>query len=138
MALTLVGCALALALPLELLCVVLTICAFCLRTSAGVSMKHDTASAVEEAIALIIGLGSECVNGRRKLVLEVCVKYSDLCPVAFVLVDESCKAHFIASYVVKNAPAICDNIRIKMAYPGQRTGNMSVTKVRDQTIVRCY
>ena len=51
--------------PLELSCVpVLIICAFCLRTSAGVSMKHDTASAVEEAIALMMGLGREWVNGR--------------------------------------------------------------------------
>lgn len=28
----------------------------------------------------------------------------------FVLLDESCKAHFISSYVVKNAPAV-DGVR---------------------------
>lgn len=88
-----------------------TICAFCLSTSAGVSMKHDTASAVEEAIALIMGLGREWVNGRCKRVFEDCVRYSDLLLVAFVLVDESCKVHFIASYVVKNAPALkCEQL----------------------------
>lgn len=92
----------------DALAVVLTICAFCFSTSAGVSMKHDTASAVEEAIALIIGLGRECVNGRRKPVFEDCVKYSELLPACLLLVEESCKAHFIASYVVKNAPAVDD------------------------------
>jgi hypothetical protein len=71
-------------------------------------MKHDTASAVEEAIALIIGLGREWVNGRRKPVFEDCVRYSDLLPASLVLVEESCKVHFIASYVVKNAPAVDD------------------------------
>ena len=34
-----------------------TICAFCFRTSAGVRMKHDTISAVEEAMAFITGAG---------------------------------------------------------------------------------
>jgi hypothetical protein len=28
-------------------------------------MKHETDSAVEEAIAWMMGVGSECVNGRR-------------------------------------------------------------------------
>jgi hypothetical protein len=69
-------------------------------------MKHDTASAVEEAIPLIIGLGRECVNGRWKPVFEDWVKYSDLPLVGFILMDESCNAHFMASYVVKNAPAM--------------------------------
>lgn len=92
---------------LEVSCIVLIICAFCLRTSAGVSMKHDTASAVEDAIALITGIGREWLNGRRKLVLEEdWVRYSDA-PV-LVMVDDSCKLHFIASYVVKNAPAVCE------------------------------
>lgn len=101
MALTLVPCVLV----VESLELVLTICAFCLRTSAGVSMKHDTASAVDEAIPLIIGLGREWVNGRWKLDFEDWVKYSDFSSVGFVRVDESCRAHFMASYVVKNAPA---------------------------------
>lgn len=34
-----------------------TICAFCLRTSAGVRMKHDTSSAMEEAAEWMIGRG---------------------------------------------------------------------------------
>ena len=34
-----------------------TICAFCLRTSAGVRMKQDTSSAMEEAAEWIIGMG---------------------------------------------------------------------------------
>jgi hypothetical protein len=69
-------------------------------------MKHDTASAMDEARPLISGLGREWVNGRWKPVFEYWVKYSDLSPVGFVRVDESCKAHFMASYVVKNAPAV--------------------------------
>lgn len=102
MALTLVACAFAFAS----LWLVLTICAFCLSTSAGVSMKHDTASAVEEAIPLMIGLGREWVNGRwKRAVFDDWVKYSDLSLEGFVRVDESCNAHFMASYVVKNAPA---------------------------------
>lgn len=34
-----------------------TICAFCLRTSAGVRMKQETSSPVEEAIECTIGVG---------------------------------------------------------------------------------
>jgi hypothetical protein len=33
-------------------------CAFCLSTSAGVRIKHETSSPVEEARELIIGVGS--------------------------------------------------------------------------------
>ena len=35
-----------------------TICAFCFRTSAGVRMRHDTNSPVEEARACITGVGN--------------------------------------------------------------------------------
>ena len=35
----------------------LTICAFCLRTSAGVRMKHETSSAMEEEAEWIRGVG---------------------------------------------------------------------------------
>jgi len=34
-----------------------TICAFCLRTSAGVRIRHDTSSAIEEAAECVIGIG---------------------------------------------------------------------------------
>lgn len=34
-----------------------TICAFCLMTSAGVRMAHETSSAREEAAAWITGVG---------------------------------------------------------------------------------
>ena len=36
----------------------LTICAFCLRTSAGVRMRQETSSPVEEAREWVIGVGS--------------------------------------------------------------------------------
>jgi hypothetical protein len=121
MAFTLGGGAWVLEAPLEVSCVVLIICAFCLRTSAGVSMKHDTASAVEEAIALMMGLGREWVNGRRKAVL---VRYSDV-PV-LVLVDDSCKVHFIASYVVKNAPAVYEKQRCRLVSDVKGGGHFSI------------
>ena len=35
----------------------LTICAFCLRTSAGVRMKQETSSAMEEAAEWMTGVG---------------------------------------------------------------------------------
>lgn len=35
-----------------------TICAFCLMTSAGVRMAHETSSASDEAAAWMTGLGS--------------------------------------------------------------------------------
>ena len=36
-----------------------TICAFCLMTSAGVSMAHETSSAREDAAAWMTGVGSK-------------------------------------------------------------------------------
>lgn len=63
-----------------------TICAFCLRTSAGVRMKHDTSSPVEEASACMTGVGkSGFPEGREGLVVW--------------------RMDLVASYVVKNAPA---------------------------------
>ena len=44
-----------------------TICAFCLRTSAGVRMRHDTNSPVEEAIEWVIGVGNEVCERRDLL-----------------------------------------------------------------------
>lgn len=41
------------------------ICAFCLRTSAGVRMKQETDSAMEEAMPWMTGVGRGWVNGRR-------------------------------------------------------------------------
>ena len=38
----------------------LTTCAFCLRTSAGVRMKHETSSPIEDATEWITGVG---ING---------------------------------------------------------------------------
>ena len=35
----------------------LTICAFCLRTSAGVRIRHETSSPVDEAREWAIGVG---------------------------------------------------------------------------------
>lgn len=35
-----------------------TICAFCLRTSAGARIRHDTSSPAEEATEWVIGVGS--------------------------------------------------------------------------------
>lgn len=103
---------------------VLIICAFCLRTSAGVSMKHDTASAVEEAIALMMGLGREWVNGRRKVVLEDWVRSWNV-PV-LVMVDDSCKVHFIASYVVKNAPAVYEKQNCRLVSDVRDCGHFSM------------
>lgn len=40
-----------------------TICAFCFRTSAGVRMKQETSSPVEEAAAWRIGRGMRGVVG---------------------------------------------------------------------------
>ena len=57
-----------------------TICAFCFSTSAGVRMRHDTSSPIEEAAECVIGVGRVVWLSR------------DLVP----------------SYVVKNAPASGD------------------------------
>lgn len=54
-----------------------TIWAFCLRTSAGVRIKHETSSPAEEATELVTGVGRE----------------------VWPSID------FVPSYVVKNAPA---------------------------------
>lgn len=52
-------------------------CAFCLSTSAGVSIRQETISAVEEAMAWAIGLGRECGRGRLTSVsLSLCDKSS--------------------------------------------------------------
>ena len=63
-----------------------TICAFCFKTSAGVRMKHDTSSPVEEASACMTAVGNNGVpEGRQGLVVW--------------------RTDLVASYVVKNAPA---------------------------------
>ena len=47
-----------------------TICAFCFRTSAGVRIKHDTSSPVEDATACMTGVGkSRFPEGREGLVV---------------------------------------------------------------------
>lgn len=70
-----------------------TICAFCFSTSAGVRMKQETSSAEEDAIELIMGVGREWVKGR--MFLEESVLY----------LADALSTDFIASYVVKKAPA---------------------------------
>lgn len=50
-----------------------TICAFCFRTSAGVRIRQETISAVDEAMAWIIGVGREWVKGSFRVVFEYCV-----------------------------------------------------------------
>lgn len=71
-------------------------------------MRHDTISPVDEAIPCIIGVGSECVNGRRILVREPSEDVVlPLLILAAFLVEELCIMLFTASYVVKNAPARC-------------------------------
>ena len=47
--------------------VFLTICAFCLRTSAGVRMRQETSSPVEEARAWATGVGRGVWFSRRDL-----------------------------------------------------------------------
>jgi hypothetical protein len=80
--------------------------AFCFSTSAGVSIRHDTISPVEEAIPCIIGVGRACVKGRRRLFREPSGKV--LFP-PVMLVGASAEELYImlftVSYVVKNAPA---------------------------------
>jgi hypothetical protein len=79
--------------------------AFCFSTSAGVSIRHDTISPVEEAIPCIIGVGRACVKGRRRLFREPSGKV--LFP-PVMLVGASAEELYImlftVSYVVKNAP----------------------------------
>lgn len=69
-------------------------------------MRHDTISPAEEAIAFIIGVGRECVKGKRRLFKE---PSGELLLPPFMLVDASFEELYImlftASYVVKNAPA---------------------------------
>ena len=65
----------------------LTTCAFCLRTSAGVRMKHDTSSPIEDATEWMTGVG---IN--RALLAPI---------VGF----RRWRRLFVPSYVVKNAPA---------------------------------
>lgn len=48
-----------------LLLVMVTICAFCFKVSAGVRMKQDTHSATDDAIPLTTGVGKEWLNGSR-------------------------------------------------------------------------
>lgn len=60
-------------------------------------MKHDTHSAAEEAMPFMTGVGRECLNGRRLLVV---VRSLELCFVAAEF-----RMYFMPSYVVKNAPA---------------------------------
>lgn len=76
-----------------------TICAFCFRTSAGVRMKHDTHSAIEEAMLFMTGAGRECLNGKR--LPPVVVESLEF------LVAAEFRMCFMPSYVVKNAPAEC-------------------------------
>ena len=57
-------------------------------------------------------------------VLEDWVRYSDI-PVP-VLVDDSCKVHFIASYVVKNAPAVCEKQRCRLVSDVKDCGHFSI------------
>lgn len=64
-----------------------TICAFCLMTSAGVKMAHDTSSAMEDAAAWITGEGTMPLG---------CFAVDGLIPV---------RKDFVPSYVVKKAPA---------------------------------
>lgn len=45
----------------------LTICAFCLRTSAGVRIKHETSSPVDEAREWVMGTGRGVWSERRDL-----------------------------------------------------------------------
>lgn len=61
-------------------------------------MKHDTHSAAEEAMPFMTGVGRECLNGRRLVVVE---------SLELFLVAAAFKIYFMPSYVVKNAPAGC-------------------------------
>jgi hypothetical protein len=72
----------------------LIICAFCFRTSAGVRMRHDTISAVEDAIPCIMGVGRECVNGRWNLSRVPFVEDRFL---FWLDLDELCKMLFTVS-----------------------------------------
>lgn len=66
-------------------------------------MKHDTHSAADEAIPFTTGVGRECLNGSRSLLVVVVVESSS--ELRFVL--DEVRMYFMPSYVVKNAPAAC-------------------------------
>jgi hypothetical protein len=63
-----------------------TICAFCLMTSAGVKMAHETSSASDDALACTTAIGRTPLGDEDVVFSRV-------------------KAAFVRSYVVKNAPA---------------------------------
>jgi hypothetical protein len=65
----------------------LTICAFCLITSAGVRIAHETSSASDDALAWTNAIGRTPLGD--EVVVLSCVK-----------------SVFVRSYVVKNAPAV--------------------------------
>ena len=67
----------------------LTTCAFCLMTSAGVRTAQETISAADEATPWIRG------TGRVNAVLGLAVEEDGVSP----------RMRFTDSYVVKNAPA---------------------------------
>ena len=69
-------------------------------------MRHDTISPVDDAIPCIIGVGRECVKGKRRLFREP--SGNVLFPLVVLIgefVEELYIMLFTASYVVKNAPA---------------------------------
>jgi hypothetical protein len=64
----------------------LTICAFCLITSAGVKMAHETSSASDDALACTNAIGKTPFGDDDVVLSRV-------------------KSVLVRSYVVKNAPA---------------------------------
>jgi hypothetical protein len=69
-----------------------TICAFCLITSAGVNMAHETSSASEDALAWTTAIGRTPLGDEDVVLSRV-------------------NRAFVRSYVVKNAPAVvCQNV----------------------------
>lgn len=87
----------------------LTIWAFCLMTSAGVRIAHDTSSASDDAPAWTTAIG-RTPFGDEEVVLSLV------------------KSDFVRSYVVKKAPAaICQTIVIVWVSPVQ----LSEKQVRD-------
>jgi hypothetical protein len=85
-----------------------TICAFCLMTSAGVRMAHETSSARDEAPAWTTAMGRTPLGD------------------AFVVLSWV-KSVFVRSYVVKNAPA--ETCQTKSSRVRAKNGKLKCRKV---------
>lgn len=75
----------------------LIICVFCLITSAGVRMRQETISAVQDAMPCIIGVGRVCLMGRWRDERVICVWYAFLWFGYVECVDELWRALLTAS-----------------------------------------